>query len=76
MIWWMSSPSPKSSTGCRDEFIPTRSVREKQARSDGDKDAAAQIHELAKPNLVGWLANQLVREPFALRWPIRMPLTH
>jgi hypothetical protein len=45
-----------------DEFIPTRSVREKQARSDGDKDAAAQIHELAKPNLVAWLANQLVRE--------------
>jgi hypothetical protein len=45
-----------------DEFIPTRSIREKQARSDGDKDAAAQIHELAKPNLVAWLANQLVRE--------------
>ena len=45
-----------------DEFIPIRTEREKQAKSTGDKDLAAQIHQLAKPNLVAWLANQLVRE--------------
>jgi hypothetical protein len=45
-----------------DEFIPTRTDHEKQARSAGDKDLAAQIHRLAKPNVVAWLANQLARE--------------
>jgi hypothetical protein len=45
-----------------DEFTSTRAVREKQAKSAGDKEVAAQIHQLAKPNLVAWLANQLVRE--------------
>lgn len=45
-----------------DQFIPTRTVREKQAGSAGDKDVAAQIHRLVKPNLVAWLSNQLVRE--------------
>jgi hypothetical protein len=44
------------------EFTPTRTDREKQAKSAGDKDLAAQIHQLAKPNLVPWLANQLARE--------------
>jgi hypothetical protein len=45
-----------------DEFTPARTDREKQAKSAGDKDLAAQIHQLAKPNLVAWLANQLARE--------------
>lgn len=45
-----------------DEFTPTRTVRQKQATSAGDKALAAQIHGLAKPNLTAWLANQLVRE--------------
>ena len=41
---------------------PTRDDRAKQARSAGDKDLAERIHQLAKPNLVAWLANQLARE--------------
>ena len=45
-----------------DEFTAARNTRAKQARADGDKDAAAAIAKLPKPNLVAWLANQLVRE--------------
>ena len=45
-----------------DEFTPTRTAREKQAKASGDKEVAAQIHQLAKPNMVAWLSNQLVRE--------------
>jgi hypothetical protein len=45
-----------------EEFTPARTVRERQATSAGDKDLAAHIHQLGKPNLVAWLANQLVRE--------------
>ena len=45
-----------------DEFTSARSDREKQAKAAGEKDLAAQIHQLTKPNLVAWLANQLVRE--------------
>ena len=45
-----------------DQFTSTRTVREKQAGSAGDKEVAAQIHRLVKPNLVAWLSNQLVRE--------------
>ncbi|MEP7191808.1 MAG: hypothetical protein ABI903_02975 [Actinomycetota bacterium] len=45
-----------------DEFTPTRAAREKQAKVSGDKDLASQIHQLAKPNLVAWLSNQLVRK--------------
>jgi hypothetical protein len=45
-----------------DEFTATRTDREKQAKSAGDKDLAAQIRRLAKPNLVAWLANQLARQ--------------
>jgi hypothetical protein len=45
-----------------DQFTSSRTDREKQAKSDGDKDLAAQIHRMAKPNLVAWLANQLARE--------------
>jgi hypothetical protein len=45
-----------------DDFTPARNDREKQARAAGEKDLAAQIHQLTKPNLVAWLANQLARE--------------
>jgi hypothetical protein len=45
-----------------DDFTPARNEREKQAKAAGEKDLAAQIHQLTKPNLVAWLANQLARE--------------
>ena len=45
-----------------EEFVRARTGREKQARAAGDRDLAAQIHALAKPTAVAWLANQLVRE--------------
>lgn len=45
-----------------DEFVPTRKAREEQAKGAHNKGLAAQIHRLAKPNLVAWLVNQLVRE--------------
>lgn len=45
-----------------EEFTAARSVAEKGARSTGDRDLATRIKALAKPNVVGWLVNQLVRE--------------
>jgi hypothetical protein len=45
-----------------EEFIPNRSDRLKQGQVRWRQDLAAQIHQLAKPNLVAWLANQLARE--------------
>jgi hypothetical protein len=45
-----------------EEFTRTRTVRENQAKSARHRDLALKIHQLAKPNLVAWLANQLVRE--------------
>jgi hypothetical protein len=45
-----------------DDFTPARNDREKQAKAAGEKDLAAQIHQLTKPNLVAWLANQLARD--------------
>jgi hypothetical protein len=52
------------------EFTPTRTAREQQARAAGDKALASQIHQLAKPNLVAWLANQLARECADEIWPL------
>jgi hypothetical protein len=50
------------------QFIAARTKRAKQARSDGDGDAAAVIAKLPKPNVVAWLANQLARrDPGELR---------
>ncbi|MCW2545804.1 MAG: uncharacterized protein JWN96_264 [Mycobacterium sp.] len=43
------------------QFVAERNAAEKQARSAGDRELAARIHQLAKPTTVGWLANQLVR---------------
>lgn len=45
-----------------EEFTATRNEREKQAKSDGDKELAGRIRKLAKPNASAWLANRLVRE--------------
>jgi hypothetical protein len=44
-----------------DDFVSTRATREKQAKAADNKELAAEIHRLAKPNAVGWLVNQLVR---------------
>jgi len=44
-----------------EDFIAIRTEREKQAKAAGDRDLAAAIRALTKPNTVGWLANQLVR---------------
>ena len=43
------------------EFIAARTRDEKQARQDGDRELAAAIRALAKPNVAAWLANQLAR---------------
>src|ERR1700722_3820489 len=44
------------------EFTAARAEWAKQARTDGDRDAAAVIAKLPKPNVVAWLANQLARQ--------------
>jgi hypothetical protein len=45
-----------------ERFITERTAAEKQARGGGDRDLATRIHQLTKPTVVGWLANQLVRK--------------
>jgi hypothetical protein len=45
-----------------EEFTAARTAREKEARSQGDRQLAERIHALGKPSVVAWLANQLVRE--------------
>lgn len=45
-----------------DEFTSARNDREKEAKAADERDLAGQIHQLTKPNLVAWLANQLARE--------------
>lgn len=45
-----------------EDFTAARTAREKEAKAAGDKELVAAIHGLGKPNLVAWLANQLVRE--------------
>lgn len=44
-----------------ERFTAARNERARQVRDEGDVQAAAAIAKLAKPNTVGWLANQLVR---------------
>lgn len=44
-----------------EEFTAARTRLEKQARADGDRDAATAIKALGKPNVTAWLANQLAR---------------
>jgi hypothetical protein len=45
-----------------DEFTAARNERAKQARANGDSQAAAAIGKLPKPSRAAWLANQLARE--------------
>jgi pimeloyl-ACP methyl ester carboxylesterase len=45
-----------------EEFTATRTVSETEAKAIGDKQLAAAIHQLRKPSMGAWLANQLVRE--------------
>jgi hypothetical protein len=45
-----------------EEFTAARTCFEKAAKQCGERELAAAIKALAKPNLAGWLANQLVRE--------------
>jgi hypothetical protein len=50
------------------QFTMARAERAKRTRADGDREAAAVIAKLPKPNVVAWLANQLARrEPGQLR---------
>jgi hypothetical protein len=44
------------------EFVSTRGVLVKRARSAGDKDLASAIQALRKPTLAAWLVNALARE--------------
>ncbi|WP_285189362.1 hypothetical protein [Rhodococcus sp. MEB041] len=44
------------------DFVAARTDRQKQARSDGDKDLAKQIGALRKPTIVGWVLNVTVRD--------------
>ena len=45
-----------------EEFTAARTVSEREAKANGDKELAAAIHQLRKPTMGAWLANQLVRE--------------
>jgi hypothetical protein len=42
-----------------DEFIAARDELTRQLRADGDKDAAARVKALKKPNIAAWALNQL-----------------
>jgi hypothetical protein len=44
-----------------EEFTAARNLREKQAWAIGDGQLATSIHQLRKPSMGAWLANQLVR---------------
>jgi hypothetical protein len=44
------------------QFTAVRTERAKQARAEGDRNAAAVIAKLPKPNVVAWLANQVARQ--------------
>jgi hypothetical protein len=45
-----------------DAFTPARTERVEQAKAAGQRTLAAAVAKLRKPNAVGWLANQLVRD--------------
>ena len=44
------------------DFVAARDARAKEAKADGDADAARAISVLRRPTVVAWLANLLVRE--------------
>lgn len=45
-----------------DEFVPRRTALEKQARSEGDRALAGELHRLGKPTRSAWLVNLLSRD--------------
>ena len=45
-----------------EEFTAARNAKAKEAKQAGDKELASAITALTKPTMVGWLANQLIRE--------------
>jgi hypothetical protein len=45
-----------------EQFTAARTQYEKDAKTAGDREAAARIHAMAKPSVTAWLANQLARE--------------
>jgi hypothetical protein len=45
-----------------DEFTSARSLRVREARSEGDRGLAAAISDLRRPTIGAWLANQLTRQ--------------
>ena len=53
--------------GSRDDFLPIRTERVKQARAAGERELAVRIAALRKPTVGAWLVNQVVR-----RHPARM----
>jgi hypothetical protein len=44
------------------DFTAARNAKAKEAKQGGDKELAAAITALGKPTMVGWLANQLIRQ--------------
>ena len=44
-----------------EQFVPRRKELAKTLRADGDRDAAAAVEKLQKPNVAAWTANQLAR---------------
>ena len=44
-----------------ERFVPERGVLAKQLRADGRRDDAARVAALAKPSIVAWAVNQVVR---------------
>lgn len=47
--------------GPRDDFLPTRTERSREARAAGDRELARRINGLRKPTVAAWLVNQVVR---------------
>ena len=45
-----------------DEFTAARTTAEKEARSAGDRELAAQVKALRRPAVAAWAVNQLVRQ--------------
>jgi hypothetical protein len=46
--------------GSREDFLPTRTSRVREARAAGDRELAARIGALRKPTVAAWLVNQVV----------------
>jgi hypothetical protein len=45
-----------------DEFTSARSLRAREARSEGNREVATAISKLRRPTIGAWLANQLTRQ--------------